>query len=78
MSRSWNRITASAGFERENFNLLLKGWYRLPESRHEDDNPKIMKYMGYGELWGTYYLKKHRFSIMFRNNLRADNKGYTA
>jgi len=75
LSRSWNRITASAGFERENFNILLRGWYRFPESRHEDDNPKIMKYMGYGELWGTYYLKKHKFSVMFRNNLRADNKG---
>jgi phospholipase A1/A2 len=76
LSRSWNRIVATAGFERGNFNLLLKTWYRLPESRHEDDNPKIMKYMGYGELWGTYYWGKHRFGIMFRNNLRtSDNKG---
>ncbi len=75
LSRSWNRITASAGLERGDFSLLFKGWYRLPESRHEDDNPHIMKYMGYGELWGTYYWKKHRFGVMFRNNLRAANKG---
>jgi phospholipase A1 len=76
LSRSWNRITASAGFERNNFNLLLKTWYRLPESRHNDENPEIMKYMGYGELWGTYYWKNHRFGIMLRNNLRmSDNKG---
>jgi phospholipase A1/A2 len=76
LSRSWNRITASAGFERNNFNLLLKTWYRLPESRHEDDNREILKYMGYGELWGTYYWKNHRFGIMLRNNLRtSDNKG---
>ncbi len=75
LSRSWNRIVASAGFERGNFELLLRGWYRLPESRHEDDNPEIMKYMGYGELWGTYYWKNYRFSAMVRNNLRKDNKG---
>jgi phospholipase A1 len=76
LSRSWNRITASAGFERNNFDLLLKTWYRLPESRHEDDNHEILKYMGYGELWGTYYWKNHRFGVMLRNNLRmSDNKG---
>jgi phospholipase A1/A2 len=76
LSRSWNRIVANIGFERNNFNLLLKTWYRLPESRHEDDNREILKYMGYGELWGTYYWKDHRFGIMLRNNLRTiDNKG---
>ncbi len=75
LSRSWNRIVASAGFERGNFELLLKGWYRMPESRHEDDNPEITKYMGYGELWGTYYWKNHRFGAMVRNNLRKNNKG---
>jgi len=76
LSRSWNRIVANFGFERNNFNLLLKTWYRLPESTHEDDNHEILKYMGYGELWGTYYWKTHRFGIMFRNNLRmSDNKG---
>jgi phospholipase A1/A2 len=76
LSRSWNRIVANIGFERNNFNLLLKAWYRLPESSHEDDNRKILKYMGYGELWGTYYWRDHRFGIMVRNNLRMnDNKG---
>jgi phospholipase A1 len=76
LSRSWNRIVANIGFERNNFNLLLKAWYRLPESRHEDDNHEILKYMGYGELWGTYFWKNHRFGVMVRNNLRMnDNKG---
>ncbi|HEX2964698.1 MAG TPA: phospholipase A [Syntrophorhabdaceae bacterium] len=76
LSRSWNRITASAGFERNNFNLLLRGWYRFPESRHEDDNRDILKYMGYGELTGTYHWKDNRFSVMLRNNLRThENKG---
>ena len=75
LSRSWNRAVANFGFERENFNLLLKTWYRIPESSSNDDNPDITQYMGYGELWGTYYWKKHRFAAMFRNNLKAANKG---
>ncbi|MBA4417194.1 MAG: phospholipase [Syntrophus sp. (in: bacteria)] len=75
LSRSWNRVVANFGFERDNFNLLLKTWYRIPESRSDDDNPDISEYMGYGELWGFYYWKKHRFAAMVRNNLRSSNKG---
>lgn len=70
LSRSWNRIVANFGFEKDDFNLLLKTWYRIPENSSDDDNPDINQYMGYGEIWGTYFWKKHRFSAMFRNNLR--------
>lgn len=75
LSRSWNRVVANFGFERDQFNLLLKTWYRIPESAKDDDNPDILKYMGYGELWGYYFWKKQRFGVMVRNNLRLDNKG---
>lgn len=71
LSRSWNRIVANFGFEKDDFNLLVKTWYRIPENAQNDDNPDINRYMGYGELWGSYYWKKHRFSAMLRNNLRA-------
>lgn len=69
LSRSWNRVVASAGFERDAFSLLLKGWYRIPESAADDDNPKMEKYLGYGEIWGYYFWKENRFGIMLRNNL---------
>jgi phospholipase A1 len=69
LSKSWNRLVANAGLERGNFSLLVKGWYRLPESAESDDNPQITKYMGYGEVWGYYFLKKQRFAIMLRDNL---------
>jgi phospholipase A1 len=69
LSRSWNRIIASAGFERGNLALLLKGWYRIPEPAEEDDNPKMERYLGYGEVWGYYFWKGHRFGVMLRNNL---------
>jgi phospholipase A1 len=69
LSRSWNRIVANAGFERGDFSLLLKGWYRIPESVADDDNPQIEDYLGYGEIWGYYFWKGNRFGIMLRNNL---------
>jgi len=68
LSRSWNRIVASAGVERGSFSLLLKGWYRIPESAEDDDNPSMGKYLGYGEIWGYYFWKGNRFGIMLRNN----------
>ncbi len=69
LSRSWNRIVANAGFERGDFSLLLKGWYRIPESAQKDDNPNIGKYLGYGEIWAYYFWEKQRFGFMLRNNL---------
>jgi phospholipase A1 len=76
LSRSWNRIVANAGFERGNFSLLVRGWYRIPESVEADDNPHIEDYLGYGEIWGYYFWKGNRFGIMFRNNLDFEaNRG---
>jgi len=76
LSRSWNRIVGNVGIEKGNFTLLLNSWYRIPESAEDDDNPGIEGYMGYGEIWGYYLWKKHRFGMMLRNNLRFnDNRG---
>jgi phospholipase A1 len=76
LSRSWNRIVANFGFEREDFDLILKTWYRLPESAEDDDNPDITSYLGYGELCAGYRGKKwerdYHLGLMFRNNLRFD------
>jgi len=69
LSRSWNRIVANAGFERGDFSLLLKGWYRIPEAVADDDNPNIEDYLGYGEIWAYYFWKGNRFAVMLRNNL---------
>lgn len=74
-SRSWNRIYALAAFERGNFYCALRPWYRIPESSKDDDNPDIDKYLGYGEVYALYIHERHRFGLMVRNNLRADNRG---
>ena len=73
LSRSWNRVVANVGMEKDNFNLLLKTWYRIPDDEHNDDNPDITRYMGYGELCGIYYWRGQRFAAMLRNNLRPEN-----
>jgi len=76
LSRSWNRIVGNLGLERGDFTLLLKAWYRIPESSKDDDNPDINDYMGPGEIWGYYLWGKNRFGIMLRNNFKTDkNKG---
>ncbi len=77
LSRSWNRIVASALFDRgTNFAVSLKGWWRIPESDESDDNPDIEEYIGRGEVWTYYRYNKQTFSAMLRNNFRLDdNRG---
>ena len=54
LSRSWDRLFATFGVERENLALYGTVWYRLPENSSQDDNPDITDYYGYGELTGLY------------------------
>lgn len=82
LSRSWNRLMLNTAFQKNNLMITFKPWYRLPEDEKEtpddargDDNPDIEKYMGHFELSGSYKKNQHIYSIMFRNNLRSDNKG---
>lgn len=76
LSRSWNRLVMNFGFERGPLSLVLKTWYRLPETDDDDDNPGIEKYLGYGELWAYYFHGRHRFGVMVRDNLDFDsNRG---
>lgn len=76
LSRSWNRVVANVGLERDNLTLLFRGWYRIPESSSDDDNPDIDAYLGYGDVQLFYFWGEHRFGLQLRNNLRLDdNRG---
>jgi phospholipase A1 len=66
LSRSWDRIIATFGFERDNFALLAKAWYPF---NYKEDNPDIKDYYGYGSLTGIYKWRDHSFSLMARGNL---------
>jgi len=77
LSRSWNRIYAQVALEHNNAAVLVRGWYRLPESTSNDNNPDIEHYLGYGELLGIYkFDSRHTVSLLVRNNLStSSNKG---
>lgn len=71
LSRSWNRIVADAGVERDKVAVLAKVWYRIKESADKDDNPDITDYYGYGSLTAIYKRHDHSFSLMGRGNVRT-------
>lgn len=59
LSRSWNRIIYTLGYEIGDWEILLKPWFRIEDD--EDENPKITKYIGNGELDLNYTYNKHEF-----------------
>lgn len=79
LSRSWSRVYLQGGWQlNERYSLLFRPWWRIPESRSDDDNPNISKYMGYGDMtlrWDNE-ANTTAASVTLRNNLRSDNKGY--
>lgn len=82
LSRSWNRVYASLIYEKDDWMVSIRPWYRLredkkddPEDSQGDDNPDIEHYMGHFELNAVYRYDDHELSIMGRNNLRSENKG---
>lgn len=71
LSRSWNRVMLNLGFERNNFALMLRPWYRFEEDLPDDNNPDIVDYVGRGDLTAFYRWKDHDFSLMLRHTLKA-------
>ncbi len=77
LSRSWNRIYGQLGFERGNFAVMARAWYRIPESSANDNNPDIEHFLGYGDLLAVYkWNSRNTVSLLVRNNLNtSDNRG---
>jgi phospholipase A1/A2 len=79
LSRSWSRIYLQGGWQlNDRYSLLVRPWWRIPESKADDDNPDIAKYMGYGDMvlrWDNE-AQNTAASMTLRNNMRSDNKGY--
>ncbi len=78
LSRSWNRVILNLGFERDNFALMLRPWYRIEESAKDDNNPDITDYVGRGDLTAFYRHKDHDFSLMLRHSLKGGSDSHGA
>ena len=69
LSRSWNRVVAGFGLDRENWALVLRPWWRIPDGS-DDDNPDIEDYVGRGDAMLTYTANGHVFTVLGRHSLR--------
>jgi phospholipase A1 len=74
LSKSWNRIYAQLGFERGSFAMTIRPWYRIPESKKNDDNPDIEDYYGHADVVMQYRHHGQVFSLMGRGNV-SEGKG---
>ena len=73
LSRSWNRVYAMVGLERDSFVLQAKAWTRLNETGTDDDNPDITDYVGRAELLGYYQLPRGgSTALRLRTTFKSD------
>ncbi|MDP1634708.1 MAG: phospholipase A, partial [Gallionellaceae bacterium] len=77
-SRSWNRLYLQGGWEWDEFIVLGRGWWRMPEDPAEDDNPDISRYAGRAEVVAHWRPERDDDVILLlRSNLDAHgHKGY--
>ena len=72
LSRSWNRVIFHAGFEKDNWSVYIRPWFRLRASK--DDNPDIAEYIGRGDLNIIYAKNGNVFSFKGNHNLNFNSK----
>ena len=73
-SRSWNRVYLQGGWETDTLSALVRGWWRVPESALQDDNPDIEDYTGRAEIalrWAPLD-DSQAVDLTLRNNLRSE------
>lgn len=78
LSRSWNRVILNLGFERDNFALMLRPWYRIEENAKDDNNPDIKNYVGRGDLTAFYRHNENDFSLTLRHSLKGGDDSHGA
>jgi phospholipase A1 len=75
-SRSWNRIVANIGLERDGWTVMLRPWWRIPESRSDDNNPDINDYVGRGEMQLLHVWNSQEFGLALRHSLRGGDASH--
>ena len=71
ISRSWNRVVANIGLDREDWAVVIRPWWRIPDGRFEDENPGIENYIGRGDVTLVHRWNEHEFALMGRHSLRT-------
>jgi phospholipase A1 len=74
LSRSWNRVIADVGFERDGWTVMFRPWWRIPESRSTDNNPDINDYMGRGEVQIVHEWHGQEFGLLLRDSFRGGSR----
>ncbi|HEU4664504.1 MAG TPA: phospholipase A [Dokdonella sp.] len=75
-SRSWNRIVADIGLERGDWTIVLRPWWRIPESRGDDNNRDIEDYVGRGEVQFVRNWNSQTFGLTLRHSLRGGDANH--
>lgn len=78
LSRSWDRLVATAGIEKPGWAVMLRPWYRVPESINDDDNPDASDFLGRAELLLVHQRGENEFSLMARHSLRGGDRSHGA
>ncbi|MCK9200663.1 MAG: phospholipase A [Gallionella sp.] len=78
-SRSWNRAYVQGGWEWDNnLSMLARGWWRIPESVVNDDNPDIEDFVGRADAMIRWEPSRTQsVTLLLRNNLYlGHNRGF--
>jgi len=78
LSRSWNRVIADFGFERDGWTLMVRPWWRIPEPSHDDNNPDISDYIGRADMQLVHEWHGQEFGLMLRHSLRGGSRSHGA
>ena len=76
LSRSWNRVIGNVGFERGDWTVMLRPWWRIPEGGVDDNNPDISDYMGRGEVQIVHEWNGREFGMMLRHSFRGGSRSH--
>jgi phospholipase A1 len=76
LSRSWNRIVAQVGFERDGWTVMLRPWWRISEASRIDNNADIEDYIGRGELQLLHVSGAQEFGLALRHSLRSGDDSH--
>ena len=74
LSRSWNRVILLAGFEKNNFTIYLRPWFRIADE--DDENPEISNTIGRYEMNVIYNWRLLQLALTNSHPLTFKNENF--